>query len=211
MSDERATESGDRPNKQRGKWVTIRTFPNAEQAHLTKLQLDRAGIPCYIDNENVGTTLWYAQPAVDGIRLRVPVPFEQQAKDALEIHGQTDDDQSEDGREDWQAQHDDPDESDEDQDDEEDEPDEPVEDGYGETTGRSCPACHTADIARFTWLRRLGQAGMVLCLGVALDIVHPLLLALALMAAVYLLLTKPDCRCLRCGKRWVIGRDIREA
>jgi hypothetical protein len=196
MSDEQAIEPGGLPSKLRGKWVTIRTFGNAEQAHLVKLQLDDAGIPSYIDNENTGTTLWYAQPAIGGIRLRVPAPFEQQAKDALEAGRQGDDDEDEEDEREF------PDETDEDELYDADE-----EDDYGEATDQACPVCHSSDITPFTWGRRVGQAILVLCLGAGLGIVHPLLLASTLVAAIYLLLTKPDYRCLRCGKRWVVGRE----
>ena len=53
-------------------------------AHVAKLQLEDAGIPCYLDNEHTGTMLWHAQPAVGGIELRVPAPFLEQAREALE-------------------------------------------------------------------------------------------------------------------------------
>jgi hypothetical protein len=202
MSNERAMESGDQPNKLRGKWVTVRTFSTAEAAHLVKLRLDRAGIPSYIDNENTGTSLWIVQPAVGGIKLRVPAPFEQQAKEVLESAGQPDD-----GDEDARDDEDDDeavgldefaaDETDEEQ---------ALDEGSGSgPSGQSCPACHSGDITRFSWARRIGQTLLVLCLS-ALWIFHPVLLALSVGGAIYLLITKPDYRCLQCGKRWIAGR-----
>lgn len=200
MSDEQSGKPGDRPGKLRGKWITVRTFSTAEAAHLVKLRLDRAGIPSYIDNENTGTSLWIVQPAVGGIKLRVPAPFEQQAKEVLESGGRPDD---EDARED---------EDDEDEEvgldefaEETDEDRAAEEESTREMSGQSCPACHSGDIARFSWIRRIGQALMVLSLS-ALWIFHPLLLPLTVGAAIYLLITKPDYRCLRCGKRWIAQR-----
>ena len=182
----------------RGKWVTVRTFSTSEHAHLVKLVLDRAGIPSYIDSERTGDFMGHL--VVGGIKLRVPAPFEQQAKEALETGGRSD---GQDARED---------EDDEDEavglDEFAKETDEEralEEELNREMSGQACPACHSTDIARFSWVRRLGQALLVLSLS-ALWIIHPLLLPLTVGAAIYLLITKPDYRCLRCGKRWIARR-----
>ena len=191
MDDKRASESNTgRSYERRGKWVTVRTFSTAEQAHLVKLVLDRAGIPSYIDNENTGTTLWYAQPAIGGIKLRVPEPFEKQAQEVLEANRYVDDEEEE--------EPDIPDLIDKDK-------DEPEEEEFDDASAEACPACHSTGVVRFTWARRIGQALLVLCLS-ALWIFHPLLVPLVVGGAIYLLITKPDYRCLRCGKRWIAGR-----
>lgn len=196
MSDERAIESGERVYKMTGKWVTVRSFGTAEQAHLLRLVLERAGIPCVVDNEHTGTALWHAQPAVGGIGLRVPEPFEQQAREVLDAQPQAPvADEGRDGAEDEEE----PGESDQDEVYEADE-EEPVADG------KQCPACHSSDIEKFTWGRRFGQALLVLCAGALAELYIPMVLLISVGAAVYLLITKPDCRCLRCGKRWVVGR-----
>jgi hypothetical protein len=201
MSDEHAAEPGNRPGKLRGKWVTMRTFSTAEAAHLVKLRLDRAGIPSYIDNENTGMTLWYALPAIGGIKLRVPAPFEQQAKEVLESGGRPDDEDADEGNDNGNDEVVGLDEFAKETDDEQ-AIEEEAHDGISD---HACPACHSGDIARFSWARRIGQAFLVLSLS-ALWIFHPVLLALSAGGAIYLLITKPDYRCLRCGKRWIAGQ-----
>lgn len=191
MNDKRASESDTGKSYElRGKWVTVRTFSTAEQAHLVKLVLDRAGIPSYIDNENTGTTLWYAQPAIGGIKLRVPEPFQKQAEEVLEANGPLDDEEEEEPEV--------PDLIDKDK-------DQPEEDEFEDASGQACPACHSTSVVPFSWTRRIGQALLVLSLS-ALWIFHPLLVPLTVGGAIYLLITKPDYRCLRCGKRWVASR-----
>ena len=194
MSDEQSGKPGDRPGKLRGKWVTVRTFSTAEAAHLVKLRLDRAGIPCYIDNENTGSGLWHVRPAIG---VRVPAPFEQQAKEVLESGGRpADEDVDEDDDEEQVRLDEFADETDEEQ---------ALDESDSDVSAQACPACHSGDIARFSWVRRRGQAFLVLCLS-ALWIYHPALLALSVGGAIYLLITKPDYRCLQCGKRWIAGR-----
>lgn len=68
----------------REKWVTVWSYSNSAQAYLARAQLERAGIPSYIDNENVGHMLWHIQPAVGGVRVRVPESCLAEAKAILE-------------------------------------------------------------------------------------------------------------------------------
>lgn len=200
MNGDQRTESDGRAKKLRGQWVTVQTFKSSEQAHLVKLRLDRAGIPSYIDGDNAASSLWHLQPALGWIKLRVPVPFEQQAKDVLQSHGPLADEEEDDGEDEGPETSDEADHPEQFGDEEyyEDDQDD-------ELSGQTCPACHSGDIARFSWIRRIGQALLVLSLSV-LWIFHPLLVPLTVGGAIYLLITKPDFRCLRCGKRWIAGR-----
>jgi hypothetical protein len=53
-------------------WVTIATFGDSGPAHLARLRLERADIPVFIADENIGTVAWHYLSALGGIKLQVP-------------------------------------------------------------------------------------------------------------------------------------------
>ncbi len=183
------------------KWTTVTTFADAGTANVAKLRLERAEIPCYLDDENTAMTLWHVQPAIGGIKLKVPEQYVEEARRALDRRlqdAQDGDDVIDSGKLPDQEAPDDaeqgaPDEVDQDLTD----PDYDDEDVEG-----VCPSCHSEDVTPFSWRRRIGQALVVLLLLAPLAVFGVMFLTISLVAVIYTLITKPDFRCTRCGKRW---------
>ena len=169
-----------------GKWVTVASFSHAGMANVAKLQLDAEEIPNYIDNEHSATMLWYIQPAVGGVRVKVPEEYEEEALEVL--------------------RNEDPDEEDQDDDDDDAADDEAqyADQGYNQLRYSSvtrCPKCHSTDTEPLSWSWRVVQTVVVLLLG-AFALGHVYLLVLLIAYAAYFLYSKPSHRCFRCRHRF---------
>ena len=160
------------------KWVTVASFSNSAMANVAKLQLDAEEIPNYLDNEHSATMLWHIQPAVGGVRVKVPEEFEDQALEIL--------------------RNEDPDPEDQDQDDEYDYDDDQSI-AYANVT--RCPKCHSTDTEPLSWGWRLVQAAVVLVIGM-MAAFHPWVVAGVVAYVIYFLWTKPSHRCFRCRHRF---------
>jgi predicted RNA-binding Zn-ribbon protein involved in translation (DUF1610 family) len=53
------------------------------QAHIVRLQLENAGIPVFLADENLIATDWMFSFAVGGVKVQVPAPFADRAKALL--------------------------------------------------------------------------------------------------------------------------------
>lgn len=198
----------------REKWVTVWSYSNSAQAHLARAQLERAGIPSYIDNENVGHMLWHIQPAVGGVNVRVPESALAEAKAVLESPSPIDTNDDDDPSESWRDGVDEGDGADEEDDVDPDlryeDDDEPADlgelryAGYASQTEEdpqgACPKCHSEDIATVSWKLRIAQCTALLLIFPLYP--HPAVLAIAAALFAYFLITKPRFRCTRCGHRW---------
>lgn len=64
------------------KLITIATFSQAIEAHVSKTKLESEGIICFIADENIVNMNWFYSNAVGGVKLQVK---ESDVKRALEI------------------------------------------------------------------------------------------------------------------------------
>lgn len=205
------------------KWVVVRSYGDAPSAHLARMQLERAGIPSYIENENVCQMLWYVQPTV-GVQVRVQQECLADAQSVLDtptpdMGDEEDDEPSESWRGGPSADGDDEDEDDNDENDvdadlryeeDDDQKHEPTgslryaDHEYDFEPDESCPKCHSQDVATISWAWRFAQTLVVVSLLVvpSLMLAYPGLLLLAILGAGYYLITKPRFRCTRCGHRF---------
>src|SRR5215216_1239561 len=55
-----------------GPWETVATFWDPPQAHVARLRLEHADLPCVLLDENLIATDWFFANAVGGIKLQVP-------------------------------------------------------------------------------------------------------------------------------------------
>ena len=65
-----------------GKLITIATFSQAIEAHVSKTKLESEGIECFIADENIVNMNWFYSNAVGGVKLQVK---EADVKRAIEI------------------------------------------------------------------------------------------------------------------------------
>ena len=170
--------------RSRRKWVTVASFSSAGMANVAKLQLDTEEIPNYIDNELPASMLWHIQPAIGGVRLKVPEEYKEEALAVL--------------------RNEDPDEADQDSDDDEADEAEYVDQGYNQLRYASvtrCPKCHSDRTEVLSWGWRIVQTMVILILG-GFTLGHPVLLVLFIAYATYFLTSKPSHRCLNCYHRF---------
>jgi hypothetical protein len=158
------------------KWVTVASFSHAAMANVAKLQLDAEDIPNYIDNEHSATMLWYIQPAVGGVRIKVPEEFEEQAREVLRDEDPDPEEQDEESYELREG-----------------------EIAYANTT--RCPKCHSTDTEPLSWGLRIVQSMVILCIG-AFAIFHPFILVALGVYLAWFIYSKPSHRCLRCRHRF---------
>lgn len=195
-------------------FVVVATFGNAAMAAIAKLHIENAGIDCFIENENVGMSLWHIQPAVGGIKLRVRADDKDTALRLLDEKVPMDETSG--GPSTNNSADAEPSDTPADQRD-------ALPDNGPTTsadpsatraiddtpTASTCPFCHGSDVQPFTWIRRFGQASIVLILSIFAYVIttQPAAFALGLAVVIYLLLLKPEHRCLTCRKSW-IDRDV---
>ena len=65
-----------------GKLITIATFSQAIEAHVSKTKLQSEGIECFIADENIVNMNWFYSNAVGGVKLQVK---EADVKRSIEI------------------------------------------------------------------------------------------------------------------------------
>ncbi|MDY6863730.1 MAG: DUF2007 domain-containing protein [Thermodesulfobacteriota bacterium] len=53
------------------KLITVATFSQAIEAHLSKIRLESEGIECFIADEHVVAINWFLSNAVGGVKLKV--------------------------------------------------------------------------------------------------------------------------------------------
>lgn len=173
--------------RSRRTWVTVASFSIAGMANIAKLQLDSEEIPNFIDNELPASTLWHLQPAIGGMRLKVPEEYEEEAMAVL--------------------RNEDPDEADQDGEDDDADESEYADQGYNQLRYASptrCPKCHADNAEIVSWPWRIVQTMVILFLGV-FTLAHVLVLVLLVAYATYFLFSKPNHRCLSCYHRFNAG------
>jgi hypothetical protein len=55
-----------------GPWETVATFWQPPHAHVARIRLEQADIPCVLLDENLIATDWFFANAIGGIKLKVP-------------------------------------------------------------------------------------------------------------------------------------------
>lgn len=65
------------------RWVTVATFWQPMPAHVARLRLESADVPCLIVDEHLVSTEWLFANAVGGIKLQVPEPDAPRARELL--------------------------------------------------------------------------------------------------------------------------------
>lgn len=63
--------------------VTIASFSKPEEAHLLRMRLEAAGIPAYLQNENM-TQIWGFAPDLGGVKVDVADEDVEAAREVLE-------------------------------------------------------------------------------------------------------------------------------
>jgi Putative prokaryotic signal transducing protein len=162
-----------------GRWVTLASYSDSASANLARQQLESEEIPCYVDNENTASVLWYMQSAVGGIKLMVPEELLEVAREVL-TYASTGGDLTED--------------------------EDALLDLPADSTPASrilvCPHCHGTDVERISWTYRAMQATIIILTGTLLAYLHLWLVIAAAGCAAYFFVMKPDYRCLTCRQRW---------
>ena len=51
--------------------ITVATFSKPEEAHLFRMRLEAAGIPAFVQDENLVQTDWLFSNAVGGVRVQI--------------------------------------------------------------------------------------------------------------------------------------------
>lgn len=156
----------------RVQWVTVRTFDEPGSANVARLMLEAEDIDCSIEDENIGTTLWF----LGCIKLRVAEENVERARELLDEHEIAQTEAAADAR--------------------------ATPNDLLPPKEVVCPECSSSDVDPFSWKRRLAQAFVLFILFPIAGVFFPWLGWTVLALMVYFLLTKPDYRCLRCGKRW---------
>ena len=64
--------------------TTIATFDNMPAAHIAKGRLEAEGIPCWLQDENLGQTDWLYNIAMGWIKLRVEPHYAARARAILD-------------------------------------------------------------------------------------------------------------------------------
>jgi len=64
--------------------ITIKTFPNAIEAHLLRTKLESEGIPCFVFDENIIGMNPFFNIAVGGVKLKIDDRDEARVKLLLE-------------------------------------------------------------------------------------------------------------------------------
>lgn len=173
-------------------WVKIAAFNDAVAANIARLKLEAEDIPCVLEDENVGVAMLYAAPALGGIGLRVPKEY---ADSAIALLEETPDDPSRDSSptaaQMAEAEAMPPELS---GDEEEEPPARPAE---------NCPGCGQRGEV-YLWRRRLVLALLSLGVGtIAAAALSPIFGMLTAIVVLYMLLTKPQYLCPKCGRSWM--------
>lgn len=160
-------------------WVTVATYDQPTPAHAARLKLEDEGVTCFIDDENIGGLLWHMSVAVGGIKLKVPEYEAGRAEEILAGHDMVEDETGSLPEDSASV----------------------LEDVKDESLP-PCPACHSEDTETYSWSRRVFHACIICWLGCFAWIADYRLTVLLLGVVAYFMMTKPDYRCLKCGKRW---------
>lgn len=64
-------------------FVTVASFSRPVEAHLAKTKLESEGIPCFVTDEHLVQVNWLYSNAIGGVKLKVPSPYLQRARDIL--------------------------------------------------------------------------------------------------------------------------------
>jgi hypothetical protein len=67
-----------------GRIVTVASFWNQTEAHLTRAALERAGVECVIADENTVAVNPFYAGAIGGVKVQVPEPELGRAREVLE-------------------------------------------------------------------------------------------------------------------------------
>lgn len=64
-------------------FVTVAAFDTSPEAHIAMGRLEAEGIDCYLTDEHLVQTDWLYSIAVGGIKLQVPAPHAERARQIL--------------------------------------------------------------------------------------------------------------------------------
>lgn len=177
-------------------WIRIAAYSDVVSAHMARLRLEAEDIPCVLEDENIGVTMWYAAPVLGGIKLRVPADQAELARTLLDnaavaqpevpddsVLAEATIDDEEPGSVELAAAAGEPEE-------------------LSTTASGQCPRCQEP-AERYPWSRRISLAMLVLIPATVGAIgVDPLFAVAGAGVLVYLLATKPEHRCAQCGHNW---------
>ena len=82
--DEGDEDEFDRDRGDPARWITVATFWQPTEAHISRLKLESEDIPCVLLDENLVATDWLYANAAGGIKLQVPQEDAERATNLLE-------------------------------------------------------------------------------------------------------------------------------